>query len=202
MELNIAGHWILQDTNAQPASHASTALFEATLALRGGDALRALELGSGCGVVSILLALHRSAWRIDALEIQPELHLLAESNARRCGVDVCFREADLCSHTSLEPYGLIISNPPWRKLGSGRLSPIPARNISRFETCCSLRDLLACLQRNLAPSGDALLLYPPDRLQELRAEAKKTFLDIISAPSVAGSREYLICHLRHEGESP
>ncbi len=145
-----------------------------------------------------MLALQRPGWRVEGLEIQPELVALARQNAAQCGLKIAFHEGDICSFT--HPYDLIVSNPPWRPLGSGKPSPSEARNISRFELLCSMSDVLACVKRNLSPSGDALLLYPQSRTDELARGAKNSLLDISSLFPAAGLQEHIICHIRHKGQ--
>ena len=159
-----------------------------------------LDLGSGCGIVAIMLALRRPLWRIEGLEVQSELNLLAQKNAVLCGVDILFREGDLRAFTSPEAYSLIVSNPPWQPRRSGRPSPHQMRNFSRFELLGCLDDVLACVKRNLGASGNALLLYPRAREAHLREGAPKTLLDIISLFPASGLKEHIICHIRHKGQ--
>jgi tRNA1Val (adenine37-N6)-methyltransferase len=149
--------------------------------------------------VAIMLALQCPTCQVEGLEIQPQLQELAESNAKLSGVAVSFHQGDLRTYQSPQPYDLIVSNPPWQKEGSGRLSPSQAKNISRFEISATMEDVLACVRRNLAPKGDALLLYPEQRVDDLRKLAPKTFLDIISLLPTKGLEKHFICRLRHRG---
>ncbi|MFA6720869.1 MAG: methyltransferase [Candidatus Cloacimonadaceae bacterium] len=161
--------------------------------------MRVLDLGSGCGIVAIMLALQRPQWQVEGLEIQSGLNSLAQSNAALCGLKITFREGDLCSFQAPERYDLIVSNPPWLLSGSGKSSPSAARNHSRIELLCRLEDVLGCLKRNLAPGGNALLLYPHSRAADLQTGAAKTLLDIISLSPAAGLKKHTICHIRHKG---
>lgn len=146
-----------------------------------------------------MLALRRPQWNITGLEIQPQLHRLAVSNAQRCNVDVRFLEADLNTYQNPEPFDLILSNPPWQKRFLGRPSPQPSREISRRELLCDLEGVLRCVKRNLCPQGNALLLYPRSRLTELQEGAAKTLLDIFDALPATGLKNEIICRIRHKG---
>lgn len=201
MDLNLGGPCILQDPDSQPVSHASHALQRATLELfDSSSSKRVLDLGSGCGIVAIMLALQRLKWKIEGLEIQIEQVSLARKNAVHCGLDITFHNGDLRFYQSAEPFDLIVSNPPWLIPGSGKTSPSQARNLSRFELLGGMEDVLACVKRNLTPDGDALLLYPQPRVPQLLSLAKNTKLDIISHLAASGLPKHIICHIRHKGQ--
>lgn len=151
--------------------------------------------------MSIMLALKRPLWKIDAIEIQPRLHELALENARLCGVSVNFKLSDLRDYDAADKYDLIVSNPPWQKHGTGRQSKYAGRNISRHEVFCTMGDVLDCVQRNLSQAGGAILVYPEKREEDLRQEAENTLLDIISASFAAGLKDQKIFLIRHKGNS-
>jgi len=200
VELWPGGPRINQHSQAQPVSHAAVALQQAALELFGPGPRRVLDLGSGCGIVALMLALRRPLWRLEGLEVQPGLVSLARANAILCGADILFHPGDLRFFTASEPFDLIVSNPPWLLPGSGKTSPSQARNLSRFELLGGLDDVLACVKRNLVPAGEALLLYPEARVAELSKGAPKTLLDIISLFPASGLQEHTICHIRHKGQ--
>lgn len=148
-----------------------------------------------------MLALKRPLWRIDAIEIQPALHELALENARLCGVSVHFMLFDLRDYDAAEKYDLIVSNPPWQKHGTGKQSKYAGRNISRHEVFCTMGDVLDCVQRNLSPAGEAILIYPEKREDDLRQKVENTLLDIISDSFAAGLKDQKIFSMRHKGNS-
>ncbi|MCB5257880.1 MAG: methyltransferase [Candidatus Cloacimonadaceae bacterium] len=158
-----------------------------------------LDLGTGCGIIAISLAMARPSWKIMGLDIQPHLVELAKYNAELCSLKTEFQVADLCTFTAETPYTLILSNPPWQPLGRGKISPYPAKYISRFEVMCSMTDILSFLKRNLAIEGDALLLYPAFRIPELQALISKSSLDIMDLIECAGFRNHFICHIHYKG---
>lgn len=76
------------------------------------DALRCLDLGTGCGVVAMHLALRG---RVIATDISERALLLARANARLNGVErrIEFRRGDLFAPVAGERFDLILSNPPF-----------------------------------------------------------------------------------------
>lgn len=189
----------MQDLRSQPVSHASQTLAQTALDLYADGDLHVLDLGSGCGILGIMLALQRPGWRIEGLELQENLHSLAWENAHRCGVPIKLTRGDLREFTNSETFDLIVSNPPWQPAGSGRYSPHQGRNLSRFELECTLADVLDCLRRNLSPHGEALVLYPEKRIAALQDGAAKSLLDIIGLFAASGLKKHLICRLRLKG---
>jgi tRNA1(Val) A37 N6-methylase TrmN6 len=200
VDLDERGHYIWQDVNSQPVSQASDTLQKAALEFAGEQCPRVLELGSGNGIVSIMLALQRPHWKIDAIEIQPGLHALAVKNAALCNVRVNFMPFDLRDYDSGQKYDLIVSNPPWQKHGTGRQSNYPSRNISRHEISCAVPDVLNCAKRNLHPAGALILIYPGNREGEIRSQAENSLLDIISVSPAAELKEQKIFYIRHKGK--
>lgn len=158
-----------------------------------------LDLGTGCGIIAITLAMERPSWKIEGLDILPHMIELATHNAELCSLNIKFQLANLCTFTTETPYSLIISNPPWQPLGTGKISPHPAKNISRFELMCSMPEVLSFLERNLTSEGNALLLYPDFRIPELQTLIYKTSLDIFDLIPCPGIDKHFICHIRYKG---
>ena len=162
------------------------------------DAQRSvLELGSGNGIISIMLAHYRSNWQITGIEIQPELVKLSKNNAEHANVKVDFQKTDLKDFHSTSQYDLIVSNPPFYPVRSGKISPIKERAISRHEILCEMADVFAAIKRNLNPNGIAFLLYPEERLEEAEKNAKKVDLKLTSKfiMTVGKSRNKILLEL-------
>src|SRR6202030_1693790 len=99
---------------------------------------RVLELGAGCGVISVMIAALWLPREVVAVEIQPDLAAIAERNAALNQLDsIRVISADLRARRieGLAPasFDVIVANPPYRALGSGRRSPNPARGGGREE---------------------------------------------------------------------
>ncbi len=136
---------------------------------------RALELGAGCGVVSLALAHKRPGLSIDAIEIQASLARLARGNAESNGLDsVIVHEIDLrrlCAPRWEGTYDLVFSNPPYRALGRGRLNRDPEKARARHELLCTLGDVVARAAFALRPGGRAAFVLLAARAGELEEEA-------------------------------
>lgn len=190
--LPIEAKQIMQDTAAQAVSDAAALMVSCVLENAPEQRLRLLDVGTGCGIIAIMLALQRVQWSIEAIEIVPELADLAAANAKACDTKVKVITADLCTWQSPIAYDLIVANPPWQKQGEGICSPYPLRNIGRQEICCTMQDLLAMLQRNMKATGKAFVIYPKSRINDMISNIAKTKLDIICSFRVPESEAYLI----------
>ena len=71
---------------------------------------------------------------------------------------------------SREQFGLIISNPPYRKINSGRMNLNEEKAIARHELKLNLQDMLKKAKSFLKKGGHINLTYPPIRLQETLRE--------------------------------
>ena len=173
------GKTIFQTQTGQSVSNDSAFLFEQISLNLKNDKINVLELGSGNGIISIMLVHYHPNWKISGLEIQIELAELSQKNVKTAGVCVNFLNEDLREFTSPQKFDLIFSNPPFFPKDSGKISPEPERAISRHEIECNMNDVLQCIKRNLRKSGTGFVLYPAVRESEFKKNAKKVDLKVV-----------------------
>jgi tRNA1(Val) A37 N6-methylase TrmN6 len=173
---------IYQSKHGQSITSDTTFITEKILQKCSPAKIRVLELGSGNGIISLMLAHYRPEWQITGIEIQAKLVKLSCANAKLAEANVTFLEADLKSFRAVEKFDLIISNPPYFAKTEGKISPIRERAISRHEIHCSMSDIFQCLKRNLEATGKAFLMYPLSRWEECEKNAKK--VDLIIADKI------------------
>jgi tRNA1Val (adenine37-N6)-methyltransferase len=133
---------------------------------------RLAELGSGCGEVSLQIAQSTPNVTIDGLEIQPALVEIAQSRSARCQLSdrVQMINGDIRSAPKTMrsgSYDHIFSNPPFFKLGEGRLPPDRERALARFEQAGSLEDFIECGAGLLKKNGIFSMIHKPERLPEI-----------------------------------
>ena len=134
---------------------------------------RLLDIGTGCGVIPLLVTKRVALEEIVAIEIQKSLYDLAVRNISRNGVsDIInlihgnFIDPKLSSGNKL--FDTIISNPPYRKLNTGRTNPIKEKALARHEISMNLNSLLTQTKRLLKRGGSFVMAYPPLRLKEVQ----------------------------------
>ncbi len=149
------------------------------------------DLGSGNGVMALVLARMASNARVFAFEQDAATAALGRENASLNGLAdrVCVVHEDILQvrrHLPVSCCDLVVSNPPYRKQGRGRLNPHPGKLAARHETTAGLADFLAAAKYLVRPSGRICMVYHTDRLQEFMAEAEQQKLVVLRLRLVHG----------------
>jgi len=161
-----------------------------------------LDLGTGCGIIPLILAFKRPADRITGVEIQADLAGLARENAAANGMAdrIVIRHQDLreLRHGDLDhPVDLVVSNPPYRPAGSGRMNPHSQRAVARHEIKVALPDVVGAAGRMLEISGRLAVIFPAERLTALLAAMQASriepkFLRFVHSRSDTAARLALV----------
>lgn len=139
---------------------------------------RVLDLGTGSGVVLLVLSRLCPSLRSGVgVEIQRELYEHARRNieengeaSRLAAVHGDFREP--LAGVPRGGFDLVVSNPPYRRIGSGRRNPDPGKEIARHEVTCTLPDLFRAAARHLSSAGRFASVGLPQRLPEMLSAAR------------------------------
>ena len=134
-----------------------------------------LDVGTGCGVVPLLLA---DLWEqrgytpfMTAVERQPDLAVLAQqnvkANARQSQMKVI--KADIRTWRPQTQWHIITCNPPFYPKQSGNISPNPERAAARHELHGSLNEIVAVAASLLHTEGQLSMVYPASFLTRLQA---------------------------------
>lgn len=143
---------------------------------------RAAELGSGTGILSLLLLSRRKADYIFAYEVQRDYALLTEKNAADNGytdqMTVLCRDIRLASPADCGgELDLVVSNPPYLAANAGLRSAEPERDAARREQNGTIADFAAAAARLLRTGGSFYLVYRPERLSALFSALRNAALE-------------------------
>lgn len=145
---------------------------------RAGDIL--VDLGTGCGIIPLMLLLTGSIQYAVGLELQLQLADQAARNVilngfgGRMGVVLGdIRQPPLSTQFA----DVVVCNPPYRKRQGGRINPDPQRAIARHEIRASLEDILTAAGRVLKPRGRLAMIYPAFRLADVLWSMRKFHLE-------------------------
>jgi tRNA1Val (adenine37-N6)-methyltransferase len=140
--------------------------------------LQCLDIGTGTGLLSLMIAQKNQAIKTDAIEIdksaaeQAGENIAASPWADRIQV---FNE-DILHFMPGKQYDYIFSNPPFFE--NDLKTAVDAKNKARHDTSMSLLDLLSVAVNLLAPAGTFAVLLPWSRVAYFTAAAKKTGLHL------------------------
>lgn len=129
------------------------------------------DLGTGSGIIGLLLARRYSAAKVLLVELQKSLFALAAKNITLNGledrVDVVLSDIKEMKEKALPlSYDLVVSNPPFRKPTSGRISVGEEKAVARHELRLTLSELVETAAYLLKPRGRFCMIFHPERLLE------------------------------------
>ena len=151
---------------------------------RPGDTI--LDLGTGCGIIALILARRFAEIRLWGVEIQSRLATLARENVAVNGfVDrIQIRHGDLRRMTDVADFGpecgsvdWVVCNPPYRPRHGGRINPNRQKAIAIQEIEATLADIAAAAGRMLRPGGQLGLIYPAERMVDLMCALRANALE-------------------------
>lgn len=133
---------------------------------------RVIDLGCGTGVISLILAKRSDAREIIGVEIQGALAGRAKRNVRLNNLEhrIKIIHKDLRkirSNFKPESFDLVLSNPPFVPLGSGKISQNREKAIARHELKLNMKELIEIGAYLVKRDGSIAFIYPFRRLKEL-----------------------------------
>ncbi len=142
------------------------------------------DLGAGCGIISLVLARINATASVLAVENNPDMAALVERNIRHNDlvgkVSVIAEDVmALRKKCPVSTFDLVVSNPPFRTAGSGRVSPRSGRDAARHETTAGLGEFMAAAKYLVKPSGRICFIQLPSRLAEFMALAADMKLSVL-----------------------
>lgn len=208
-DLQIKGYKVIQN-RAKFCFGMDAVLLSDFALVKKGDKI--VDLGTGTGVIPILLAAKTNASSIMGVEIQEDMVEMARRSIALNGLEhrVCIVHGDI--KTGLGELGrgewdVVVSNPPYKKLGSGLVNPEDAKAIARHEIMCTLDDVLRVGASLLKFGGRFSMVHRPDRfmdvvigMREIGLEPKRIRLihpslgkapNLMLIEGVLGGRPYL-----------
>ncbi|MCR5226824.1 MAG: tRNA1(Val) (adenine(37)-N6)-methyltransferase [Eubacterium sp.] len=133
---------------------------------------KGLDIGTGTGVVPLILTAKKRGAHWTGLEVQPNMADMASRSVKLNDAEdkISIVEGDVRNVRELfEPgqFGVITSNPPYMKPNSGLQSGSETINISRAEIMATLEDVVSAASYLLKTSGTFAMVHRPSRLPEI-----------------------------------
>lgn len=133
---------------------------------------RVLDLGTGTGIIPILLEAKTEGKHFTGLEIQQESADMASRsvtmNKLNDKIDIVVGDIKEASRTfGQASFDVVTSNPPYMNHSHGIVNPAEAKAIARHEILCTLEDVIREAARCLRPLGRFYMVHKPHRLVEI-----------------------------------
>ncbi|KEI83040.1 tRNA1(Val) (adenine(37)-N6)-methyltransferase [Clostridium botulinum] len=143
---------------------------------------KVVDLCSGTGIISFILAGKTNASNIIGIEIQKEIADMAKRSIKYNNLQgkVRFIEGDLKNLKLLkdiEKVDVVTVNPPYKTQGTGIININDKNAISRHEICCTLDDVVKAAKVLLKDKGKLYMIHRPDRIVDIMNVMRKYYIE-------------------------
>ena len=133
---------------------------------------RVLDMGTGTGIIPILLKSREKGTHFTGLEIQKECADMASRSVAYNGLEsaidiVCGDIKEAAEIFGAASFDVVTSNPPYMIGEHGLRNPYMAKAIARHEVLCTLEDVVSQASRVLKDRGHFFMVHRPFRLAEI-----------------------------------
>ena len=131
-----------------------------------------LDLGTGTGIIPILLCGKTNLKEIIGVEIQEDVANMANRSSKLNNLEDRFKVLNanilnLDKYYEKNTFDVIITNPPYKKKNSGVINNDERKVISRHEITASLEDFIKVAKDLLKDKGEFYMVHRPDRLVDI-----------------------------------
>ncbi len=139
---------------------------------RAKEGDRVLDLGTGTGIIPILMEAKTCAAHLSGLEIQPDSADMARRSVKLNGLEekIEIVTGDIKEAVSLfgpASFDVVTCNPPYMTEHHGLTNPGAPKAIARHELLCTLEDVISQAGRLLKPGGNFYMVHRPFRLADI-----------------------------------
>jgi len=143
---------------------------------------KVVDLGTGTGIIPILVAGKSDAHSITGIEIQESVVNMAQRSVKLNGLEerIHIIHDTLCNvenHVKVNTVDVVISNPPYFAKGGAIVNPGSSKAVSRHEIHCTLEDVIQSSARLLKPGGVMYMVHRPHRLVDIMCTCRKFKLE-------------------------
>ena len=187
-DLNLNGKRIIQDTDLFLFGMDSVLL--ANMVKKTNKDTNILDLGTGSAVMPVIISEKTKCNKIIGVELQDKMYNLALKNIKLNELEdkIYAVKEDLknvekirekiVEITGKDKVDVVISNPPYKKAGTGTLNDIDEKYIARHEVKCELEDIFVTASKLLKFKGKLYIVHKPERIADLICLGRKYNLEI------------------------
>ena len=137
-----------------------------------------LDLGTGTGIIPILLCGKTNLKKVIGIEIQQDVANMAKRSSQLNNLQDRFEVVntniiDLKNIYEKQSFDVIVTNPPYKKENTGITNENEAKLISRHETTANLEDFISISKDLLKDKGEFYMVHRPERLVDILSLMRK-----------------------------
>lgn len=140
------------------------------------------DMGTGTGILPLLLSQKQESCTFNAFEIQPEMADMASRSIKLNELENRIKVfhadmRDAWKHVGREKMHAVVCNPPYGKRGGTLTNDAEGVLLARHETDCTIEDVAASCSAVLRNSGRLSIVFPAQRMLELCDALRKARLE-------------------------
>ena len=179
-DLEIKGMKIIQNKDGFCFGIDSVLLSDFAKKIKNGA--KCVDLGTGTGILGILLCAKTNLSQIIGIEIQEEVAEMAnrsiilnnlENKFKIININLKEIKNNKINYLEKNSFDYIITNPPYKKLNTGKINENEKKLISRHEITASLDDFIEVANYLLKDKGTIFMVHRPERLADILEKMRK-----------------------------
>lgn len=186
-DLNLNGKKIIQDTELFLFGMDSVLLANKVKGINKNTII--VDLGTGSCVMPVIISQKNEVGKIVGVELQTKMYELAIKNVKYNNLEdkISVIKENLKNIDSIKKYlkeltkkdkvDIVISNPPYKKVGTGSRNEGDEKYIARHEIMCELEDIFKTASKLLKYRGKLYIVHKPERIADLITLARKYNLE-------------------------
>ena len=136
------------------------------------------DLGTGTGIIGILLSAKAKIKKIYGIEVQKDVADMARRSVELNGLENKFEVLNINiknigEKIERESLDFVVTNPPYKKLDTGKVNENEYKYISRHECSANLEDFISTSKYLLKDKGTLYMVHRPERLADLMELMRK-----------------------------
>ncbi len=133
---------------------------------------KVIDLGTGTGIIGILLCMKTELSKIMGVEIQKEVYDMAKRSIKLNNLENKFEIINeniknLENIIETGTFDAVVTNPPYKKIGTGLTNENEKKLISRHEITANLEDFIKVSSKMLKDKGTLYMVHRPDRMVDI-----------------------------------
>ena len=143
---------------------------------------KVVDLGTGTAILPILLSAKTKASKIIGIEIQQEVAEMAirsiQMNNLQDKIEIINEDIKYLKEKSQpNSFDVVITNPPYKKSGTGEKNEAQTKLISRHEITANLENFISISSYLLKDNGSFYMVHRPERIVDISIELRKYHLE-------------------------